>query len=250
MLLSVHIPKCGGTSFQQVLRGVYGERRLWLNYGTIFSQEDARQRSALMPPGIRCVHGRFLGDAFDEVRPEAEVVTWLRHPVERVISLYHHFLRQPDPHDPSCRALWSKSLRLEDFAALPPRRNEMTRYLAGKPDFAFAFVGVTERFEESLRVFSATFGLGLHGPAPLANVNPRRSLGRYPVADAVRARLEELNRDDLAAYRDAVERLDQSLVWLDRLGAVRPVRPADLSSPAGPGGQARLAGSSAFSLSR
>jgi hypothetical protein len=250
MLISVHIPKCGGMSFQHVLRDLYGKRRLWLNYGTIFDQEDARQRAALVPAGVRCLHGHFLSDAFDAIAPEAELVTWLRHPVERVISNYYHLLRQPDPRNGCCQELWARGLRLEQFAALPLMRNEMTRYLAGKPDFAFAFIGVTERFTESLRIFNATFGLSFRGPAPVENVNPHRAGKTYPVTDAVYARLEELNQADLASYRDAVERLDRSLIWLDRLGGVRPTRAPDHSSAAGPLAQERLAGRSVFSLSR
>ena len=130
MIISVHIPKCGGTSFRHVLRDIYGES-LWLNYGAIFSQPQAAP--GLIPGGTRCIHGHFLGDAFDELVPRPRLVTWLRHPVERVVSNYYHFLRSPDPRDTCCRDLIEKGLSLEQFAELDWMRNEATRYMAGKP---------------------------------------------------------------------------------------------------------------------
>ncbi len=211
MIISVHIPKCGGISFQHVLRGIYGNRRVWLNYGTIFNQADARRRGHLVPPGIRCVHGHFLGDAFDRLLPCGERVTWLRHPVDRVISNYYHFLRHPDPANPCCRELWARGLSLQKFAELPMMGNEMTRYLAGKPLRDFRFVGIMEKFPESLQRFSATFGVPAPGQPPRENVNPHWQGADYGIPDWLYAHLEALNAADLAAYRAALAELGRAL---------------------------------------
>jgi len=64
--------------------------------------------------------------------PHAELITWVRDPVERVISSYHHRLRDPDPQHPVCHELHDRKLSLTQYASLPLVRNEMTRYFGSK----------------------------------------------------------------------------------------------------------------------
>jgi len=246
MIISVHIPKCGGISFQHVLRGIYGNRRVWLNYGIIFDQADAQSRRHLVPAGARCLHGHFLSDAFDRTVPDGELVTWLRHPVDRVVSNYYHFLRHPDPQNPCCRELWARGLCLQKFCELPEMQNEMTRYLAGKPLHAFKFVGIMERFPESLRVFASHFGVSAPFVPPRENVNPHRAGEHYEIPDWLHTHIEALNQADLGVYDAAVAELDRAIVRTPRPWfAPAPLRRAGLA-----GAHASLAGSRALSLSR
>ncbi|HWA10678.1 MAG TPA: hypothetical protein VG838_14635 [Opitutaceae bacterium] len=205
MILSVHIPKCGGTSFRHVLREIYGAG-LWLNYGAIFSQPQARHHA--VPPATRCIHGHFLADAFDDLVPQPELVTWLRHPVERVVSNYFHFRRSPDLRDDCCRQLLERNLPLEAFAELDWMRNEATRYMAGKPAAAFRFIGIMERFDESLRIFGATFGVAVPNRPPRENLNPDRTADAYRLPRSTYDHILALNLTDLAAYELAAAALD------------------------------------------
>src|ERR1700678_709074 len=113
MVISVHVPKSAGTSFRRVLDEVCGAR-IWDNYGTIFSRDQAR--AELVPPGARIIHGHFIADAFDDLFPRRRLVTWVRHPVERLVSNYHHFLRSPDMRDGCCRLLHEYKVSLRQFA--------------------------------------------------------------------------------------------------------------------------------------
>ena len=246
MIISVHIPKCGGISFQHILRGIYGNRRVWLNYGTIFDQAQARGRAHLVPGGIRCVHGHFLGNTFDALVPYGERITWLRQPVDRVISNYYHFLRHPDPANPCCRELWARGLTLQKFAELPLMRNEITRYLAGKALREYKFVGIMERYAESLQVFGSTFQVSVPSCPPRENVNPHWQGEGYRIPDWLQTHLEALNSADVAAYAAADAALGRALARAEKPRPV-PVL-ARLAERAGV--HARLAGSSVFSLSR
>jgi hypothetical protein len=205
MIVSVHIPKCGGISFQHVLKRVYGKRHVWLNYGTFFSKDQARYD--LIPRGTRCVHGHFQSDAFDDLVPQPELVTWLRHPVERVVSNYHHFLRHPDPANPCCRALFEKGLSLELFAEQEAMRNEATRYLAGKPLAAFRFVGIMERYAESLALFGARLGVDVPVEPPRENMNPHRTTENYALSSQTHEHIRSLNLRDLMLYETALAQL-------------------------------------------
>lgn len=201
MVVSVHIPKCGGISFQHVLRGIYGKRRLWLNYGVFSDRSQARYD--LIPRGTLCVHGHFLSDAFDDLVPEPDLVTWFRHPVERVVSNYYHFLRHPDPANPCWRELVTGNLSLESFAELEPMRNEATRYLAGKPLSAFRFVGIMEHFGESLQRFGEVFDVKVPAIPPIENVNPQRATEHYPISRRTYDHILSLNLKDLILYESA-----------------------------------------------
>ena len=204
MIVSIHVPKCAGTSFRRPLQDMYGPS-LWANYGTIFSRGQAR--SELVPYGTACIHGHFFADAFDDLFPGAALITWVRHPVERVLSNYYFFLRHPEIADGCCQALHRDRLTLRQFADLDWMRDESTRYLAKKPFEAFSFVGVTERFAESLALFHSIFGGYAFGAEPHENVNPERTTENYPVSSADYGYILERNLADLRWYQQAVLRV-------------------------------------------
>jgi hypothetical protein len=205
MLVSVHVPKCAGTSFRRILEGLYGNT-LWLTYGSVVTRHNARKEA--VPAGTACIHGHFFADAFDDVFPGSTLIAWLRDPVERVVSTYYHFLRSPEMHDDTCRALIENKLTLVEFAELDWMRNGLTRYLAGKPLEDFAFLGIAERFSDSLNVFSRRFCDGRTLAEVRDNTNPDRLADRYAMPRAERDRLLELNKEDVARYQAAQERLD------------------------------------------
>lgn len=142
---------------------------------------------------------------------DCELITWLRDPVERVVSNYHHFLRSPDMRDDCCRALHERRLSLLQFAELDWMRNEATRYLAGKPLDAFAFVGIAERFEESLQRLGHRFSWSGQVLARRDNTNPARLTDRYELTTAERECIAALNADDQVMYDQAVAALDGEL---------------------------------------
>jgi hypothetical protein len=204
MIVSIHVPKCAGTSFKRVLNEICGAR-IWYNYGTIFSRDQARPE--LVPPGTKVIHGHFLADAFDGLFPGRRLVTWVRHPVERVVSNYHHFLRSPDMRDDCCRVLHERKLDLRQFADLEWMRNESCRYLANKPVEDFEFVGVAEQFNASIQHFCRVLGFRDVLKFPYENVNPDRRGERYELTAADRAYILERNVADLAWYDKASARL-------------------------------------------
>jgi len=175
----------------------------------------SQARPDLVPPATACIHGHFFADAFDELFPARRLVTWVRHPVERVVSNYHHFLRSPDLRDDCCRALLEHNLSLRDFAGLDWMRNEATRYLAGKDVADFAFVGIAEHFLESLHLFGATFRRPASLPPPRVNVNPERHTPLYPISPEDFEFIVGLNAEDLAWYIRACARLEGSMAGLN-----------------------------------
>lgn len=96
-LLSIHIPKCGGTSFINVLSKWFG-KNLYQHY---FDEVNAK-----MPPkapvknffgGYRsdiCIHGHFNGNrkfGVDDYYPEIkQAITFIRDPLEIQLSVFYY----------------------------------------------------------------------------------------------------------------------------------------------------------------
>lgn len=202
VVLSVHIPKTAGVSFRKILAQLYGEDFL-LKY---WQMTDAYGRVVSeIPKNVRCIHGHYSADSLLPVYPAARLITWVRDPVERVVSSYFHRLREPDWQHPVTRELHEKKLTLVEFAALELMRNEMARYLGGQPIEDFAFIGRVEAFAESMAWFFREFGFS-RTAIPRENCNPARHTSRYPIDATTRLKITALNEQDFEIYR-AVTRL-------------------------------------------
>lgn len=201
MLLSVHIPKTAGVSFRTLLAGLFGPgfvQHYWEitdAFGRVVSE---------IPPGATCVHGHFVASTLAEKYPDASLVVWVRDPVERVISSYHHRLRAPDWRHPVCVELHEKKLSLAQYARLDLVQNEMTRFLGRCRPEDFAFIGLVEEIDSSMARFFAQFDLP-PAPIPRENTNPERRTDRYAVDDAIRQQILECNQHDAALYANCVE---------------------------------------------
>lgn len=202
MLLSVHIPKTGGVSFRNMLKDHYGPGFV-LRYWEV---TDAWGRVLPeVPEDAACVHGHYVAHELSDRFPSADLVTWVRDPVERVVSSYYHRLRDPDPRTRISRMIHEQGIDLLEFAGLPEIRNEMAWFMGRKRPADFAFVGVTEHFDTAMHLFCLEFGM----PLPQIrrdNWNPAREPGGYALLPQVRARIHALNELDAEIYAICLER--------------------------------------------
>jgi hypothetical protein len=199
VMISVHLPKTGGVAFRNILQAIYG-RSLYLHYG-----RKTRNRTfdpSLLPVNTRCIHGHFGSDALAAAFPHRILITWVRHPVQRIVALYRHFLRNPDPSNLSSCTLHEKQLSLKAFADLDAVRNMATRFfLAGKRPDDFFFIGVTEHFDASIALFLSLMQIRLDLQVPKQN------------ADRSRFRDLEPTESDLELL---ASRNDQDILWYEK----------------------------------
>ncbi len=89
-LISIHIPKAGGTSFRRVLQQWYGDR-LFFHYFNE-PQKTMPEKYKLLPGN--CIHGHFnssRGFGVMHYYPDAkQFITFLRDPFEILVSRYYY----------------------------------------------------------------------------------------------------------------------------------------------------------------
>lgn len=202
MLISAHIPKTAGVSFRNILCKQYGSSyfqyywKITNAFGEVVDQ---------LPATAGCVHGHFVASDLVNRFPNSEVVTWVRDPVDRVLSSYYYRLREPDWQHPVCRQLHEEKLDIIEYARLELVRNEMARFMGTLRPEDFDFIGITERFEQSLAWFCQRFNLPKH-PVRRDNCNPDHVGTRYVLKPEIRAEILRLNEADEEIYRKCLER--------------------------------------------
>jgi|GEM_PF-3511403 len=207
-LISVHIPKCGGSSFLKFLKGYYGDR-LYTDYGI----EWAIKNRALLSITEKtlCIHGHFRADKYDEIFRAACLVTWVRHPVMRTISHYRFVLKYPasvykNP-TPACKLVQERNLSLVEFAHLPNMKNFLTRYFAGKKLEDFNFIGVVEFYRESLERFCNMTEIPFPSVIPQENVNKPPNEETFDIDKADFEKIAKLNTADCELYQKILDRI-------------------------------------------
>jgi hypothetical protein len=160
-LISVHIPKCAGTSFSTVLGRVYGkalvgdqvdqpldpERPFQKNFAAWKEEQDRKPA----PAGVRAIHGHFWAGKYDCQAPTATRITWLRHPIKRLLSHYYFWKSKPELPHSLHKLMLEKDLSLIEFAQLPLLQNVLhDTFLRGRQLEEFEFIGIQEHFREDL----------------------------------------------------------------------------------------------------
>ena len=209
VVLSVHIPKTAGVSFRKILAQLYGPGFV-LHYWEITDAWGRLQTD--IPPDASCIHGHFVAHTLAERYPGAPLITWVRDPVERVVSSYYHRLRSPDWRHPVSIELHERKLTLLQYAELDLVRNEMARFFGNLRPADFDFIGLVEDFDASIARFFQQFELP-RVPIPRENTNPERRTAFYGLCDDERKLILDLNQNDWNLYQACVkaDRSKQSL---------------------------------------
>lgn len=229
-LVFVHVPKAAGTSLKDIIGRVYAGRPVLY----FLPRTGALERFRALPAAARgrCAvlagHEPFgFHDAFDGCGVRPAVITVLRDPVARVLSLFGYIHREPD-HPEHARFV-ERGVTLAqvyDEATLPAFDNHQVRFLAGPGAFEKPFGGLTrgdleqakrnlaegcrafglrERFDESLGWFRRE----LDWPAVQPTELNRSPEGAEQVGKADRALIEKHNELDGELYDSARALFDE-----------------------------------------
>jgi hypothetical protein len=220
-LIFLHLPKTAGSTLRRILERQYGSDAVLGLYESTFGDEVATLTPEQMG-STRVIAGHFYFGVHEHLSGPWSYLTFLREPVERVVSHYHFVRRQPEHylHEAALAMSLPEYVR---FCGEAEPNNDQTRLLAGAAMASadgtsapamlpaakrnldsHAAVGLTEAFDASLVLMRRVFGWG----RPFyvrQNVREQRSGSQSVPADE-REVIRTYNALDVELYRHACER--------------------------------------------
>jgi len=207
MIISIHIPKTGGTTFAVYLRRIY-EQRLYTDHGLPadtpnYSPYPINELPNEINKSTKIIHGHIRSDKYDMFYPDADFITWLRHPVERVLSHYFYSLHMLETSRIEVSEEYGANLPLEVFIENPEHQNIMSKFIHDKNIENFKFIGITEDYDESLKIFRKVFDLKT---SPLRYEITNKTPNKKQPLKEIRKKIEILNEKDMILYEKAIQK--------------------------------------------
>ncbi len=233
LIAFVHIPKTAGSTLVTMLEDLYSPAQTYkIHYNG--SRKQVRRLNAALKrqrDTLRIVRGHmdFAWSAL--MPPDTRFFTFLRDPVERVISHYYQYRRKQDSPIHAL-AMRSTLLQWVRDCGIDEMDNGQTRHLAGAMSLPvgkvsvktleqakenlvnrFVVIGLTERFDESQILLHRAFGWP-YRRYPKRRVGTNR-VQRSEVSAEVLKAIEDCNRLDLGLYRFAAELFEKKVSEID-----------------------------------
>ncbi|MEO9459483.1 MAG: sulfotransferase family 2 domain-containing protein [Sulfitobacter sp.] len=227
-LVFLHLPKTGGRSLVEVINANIPRAKIfpYVEWNKIVDN-ISKQKD----------YYHFRGHLFYEIgniinRP-VKYITMMRNPIDRIVSQYRFICRTPDHKrynkvkDMSFREFISEKgnhrcyIRFLTYVprqtgSLPysdemiPQKNRRSAVELAKERLdGFEFVGITEKFSESLDVFSGRFGWPKPGILPRNNASP--DYDRIELTSSDIRLIQEYSADDIEIYDYACRLLEDSV---------------------------------------
>ena len=202
-LIAIHIPKTAGKSFVAILRSIYGEENVFWSGRDDTGKVLLEFEKAGLENMPKVLSGHFSFRQVSRIYRSANVplVTWLRDPIERVISDYFFFimriqsgLNRKNVHR------WNETLL--EFACLPECRNRMSKFLDGIKLKEVFFFGLAEHFDEDFQEMRRRLGWPAVEPVYINSNRDFRSQFS-PIPPENIEQLKKWNKEDIELYREA-----------------------------------------------
>jgi Sulfotransferase family len=225
-LIFLHLPKCAGTTLNRIIEWEYDPMRVF-SIDPIFFLWSYRKLNRWPTERLRRMQvfkGHMPLGIHRRLPQPSTYITFLRDPVERVISAYY-FARNYFLH-PKHR--WISKLTLEEYVRVSPNHNVQCKYISGQPFVGdhhagecdegtlemakenlnkyFSFVGLTERFDEGLAILKIMFGWEIVKYAKFNVTSGKQRKSSLPGSTV--ELIAERNKYDVALYEFALPIFD------------------------------------------
>lgn len=209
-LFFVHIPKTAGTSFRIGAEQSFDKSKIFYDYGKSSGATSAIVQQWLYQQttdfwqfrkALHNAHAALLGGhvpiaRFVSLLGAGNSVTFLRDPLQRMASEYAHFVRH-----------YEYKGSFHDFYSRPIMHNRQSKILHGVDVEAVGFVGLTERYTDSLDLLNARYGISI---PPREDNRGRKQLEvGHTISSEDEAEFRRLNKRDIRLYEQAVALFDQ-----------------------------------------
>ena len=199
-ILFIHIPKTAGTSFRVAAEEYYHKDNILYDYSPHFKETSKcviemvyeNQDYYKLYKYIRKLEnsffsGHFHANKYNSLYDTLNVVSFVRDPVEQVISHYNHFKNNHN---------YEKSFR--EFIREQKFRNIQSKTLSGKHIALYGFLGLTEEYNASIDLFNAIYSTKL--PYKQINIKKEGSLNREDIDEQTLELIRQLNAQDIEFY--------------------------------------------------
>lgn len=218
MLISVHLGKTAGTTFVKSLEQHFQGNILYDNSDAPINTPRIQRNSCallkcaatFLKPAIQvgCIHGHLMPLKYRlyATKYNVKFVTWMRDPVERLASHYHHWMRDGEsPYAlPLHKKVFQEQWSLEKFCFSHEIKNYYSQFLWMFPINHFDFIGITEYFEDDFNFFCRHF-IGNEIMIHSSNINPRKCQNSYFDCPDLVKRIQNYHSQDVALYNKALQ---------------------------------------------
>lgn len=207
-IISIHIPKTGGTTFKTLMEETFHKVNIQSSK-PLFSRCGGEILPEININKItdNVIHGHFTIEQF-KINEQYFLLTWLRDPIDRVISHYFYWKTKPDINmHPIEKMIKFEGLSLRDFSKIPCMKNVQT-YFIGNNVSLFHFIGITEEYEKSIKLLQSKLNINFNYNEQKIK---RRNVSKGGVSDQDRQIIIENNLEDIKLYAKAKKKLEISL---------------------------------------
>mgnify|MGYP001262791252 CR=1 FL=1 len=208
MIAFTHIPKTAGTTLNYIFQKNFGGNLISVIHrkGSNYTY-SALKNDSILYKHANCISGHSLKPFIDykEYNSKLEWITFLRDPIKRFVSQYIH---------QQTGNLSNYKMGVEEWAAKYARSNWQVKWIAGEEDLEaakqiinerFKFIGITEKFDESLEILSSVFNLDVSYSKPKMVVRDNE-LKNSLLLDKKHSLFEEQNELDIKLYNYVLEK--------------------------------------------
>jgi hypothetical protein len=196
-ILSLHFPKTGGTSFGEILQMIYGKSYL-PHYPQLEKQGD--EKSEIFE-NKSCVHGHLVLDRYVQIYEPDVLISWVRCPIDRTISLYNHILKNPDSTNSLHQKVVTDKLSLIEFVELEMNWNQLFHWIGHRSPEDFKVIGFLETAQASIVKCATALDWSYIPEFPW--VNKTKNGNTIEVSSNEREFIKSKNKEELAWIQKA-----------------------------------------------
>lgn len=215
MLIFVHVPKTAGSTFKSLISKEFNSKDIlvidspsWISEELIVNRSNLPGSVTQKPnSNIKFMCGHFKATKALNMYPDATLITWLRNPVERVVSQYYYYLGASYTYGVRTEHRTYDLVTLEDFIKYSSHQNIATSLLDVPLD-RFKFIGIKEHFKEELKRFNRVMRFNLNQPTVDYNVNSKKQNinENYSVSEEIRELIRYHNKKDVEMYEECLKK--------------------------------------------